>query len=169
MSNTYWQIGQIRHRTKTNKTKQNQRRKLKRGATWTTPKTWGWTEVLMKGKHLPLITHPLLYSFVNMCWTSIYANNNNKKPAVLQKTRGNDEPNYRSSYTNPLKTERVVSSYSTSDTRCVNLVTTLQPGGKSWMMKGPIRCIYIRSSVLWCPLWISHKNDIRFVISSSFL
>jgi hypothetical protein len=29
----------------------------------------------------------------SMCWTSIYANNNNKKPAVLQTTRGNDEPN----------------------------------------------------------------------------
>jgi hypothetical protein len=27
----------------------------------------------------------------------------------------------------------------------------------------PIMCLYVLSSVLWCPLRIPHKNDVRFV------
>jgi hypothetical protein len=76
---------------KQNKTKSTQKAKARSNMDHT--KNLGVNRSAHESKHLPLITHPLLYSFVNMCWTSIYANNNNKKPAVLQKTRGNDEPN----------------------------------------------------------------------------
>jgi hypothetical protein len=31
----------------------------------------------------------------------------------------------------------------------------------------PIMCFYVLSSVLWCPLRFPHKNDVRFVFTSS--
>ena len=31
----------------------------------------------------------------------------------------------------------------------------------------PIMCLYVLSSVLWCPLRFPHKNDVRFVFTSS--
>ena len=31
----------------------------------------------------------------------------------------------------------------------------------------PIMCLYVLSSVLWCPLRFPHKNDVRFVSTSS--
>jgi hypothetical protein len=33
----------------------------------------------------------------------------------------------------------------------------------------PIMCRYVLSSVLWCPLRIPHKNDVRFVFTYSCL
>ena len=30
-------------------------------------------------------------------------------------------------------------------------------------------CLYILSSVLWYPLWFPHKNDVRFIFTSSCL
>ena len=33
----------------------------------------------------------------------------------------------------------------------------------------PIMCLYVLSSVLWCPLRFPHTNDVRFVFSSSCL
>ena len=32
-----------------------------------------------------------------------------------------------------------------------------------------IMCLYVLSSVLWCPLRFPHKNDVRFVFTSSCL
>jgi hypothetical protein len=32
----------------------------------------------------------------------------------------------------------------------------------------PIMCLYVMSSVLWCPLWFPH-NDVQFVFTSSCL
>ena len=32
-----------------------------------------------------------------------------------------------------------------------------------------IMCIYVHSSLLWCPLRFPHKNDVRFVFTSSCL
>ena len=31
----------------------------------------------------------------------------------------------------------------------------------------PIMCLYVLSSVLWCPLRFPHKNNVRFVFTSS--
>ena len=33
----------------------------------------------------------------------------------------------------------------------------------------PIMYLYILRSVLWCPLWFLHINDVRFVFTSSYL
>jgi hypothetical protein len=33
----------------------------------------------------------------------------------------------------------------------------------------PIMCLYVMGSVLWCPLRFPHKNDVRFVFTSSCL
>jgi hypothetical protein len=31
-----------------------------------------------------------------------------------------------------------------------------------------IMCLYVLSSVLWCLLWFPHKNDVRFIFTSSY-
>jgi hypothetical protein len=33
----------------------------------------------------------------------------------------------------------------------------------------PIMCFYVLSSVLWCLFWFPHKNDGRFIFTSSCL
>jgi hypothetical protein len=39
----------------------------------------------------------------------------------------------------------------------------------TFMLFGPIICLFVLISTLWCPLQFPHKNDVRFVFTSSCL
>ena len=41
---------------------------------------------------------------------------------------------------------------------------------KMWIcLNCPIMCLYVLSSVLWCPLRFPHKTDVRFVLAGVFM
>jgi len=52
--------------------------------------------------------------------------------------------------------------------RVLLMVLFTLPGYVFSFLWCPIMCLYVMSSVLWCPLRFQHKNDVRFVFSSSW-